>query len=39
MKNLIHTVNIFRTDDNELLKKSVTEKVQNLVNKQIKKND
>ncbi len=37
MKEKIHTQNCFKTEDTEQLKKAVTEKVEKLINRQLKK--
>ncbi len=37
MKNVVHTTNIFKSSDAELLKKAVTAKIEKLVNEQVKK--
>lgn len=37
MKDKIHTINTFRSDDIERLKKAVTEKIEKLVNTCMKK--
>lgn len=35
--NALHTTNVFRTADLEALKKAVTQKIEKLLNKQLKK--
>lgn len=37
MKNTIHTKNTFRTEDTKAMQKIVTEKIQKLLNQQIRK--
>lgn len=37
MKNTIHTKNTFRTEDAKVMQKIVTEKIQKLLNQQIKR--
>lgn len=37
MKEMIHTKNSFRSEDKELIKKAVTEKISKLMNRQVKK--
>lgn len=39
MKETIHTINIFKSADIEQLKKSVTEKIEKIINIQIKKSE
>ncbi len=37
MKSTIHTKNIFKTSDTKTIQKNVTEKIQKLLNQQIRK--